>query len=168
MPWCLHTQHNISLGLPLSLLSISNICVTSTPAIAGKVPYFVTLMAPLGARAIVVKMALGDILPLKGLLLVTMFAVPINVVRKSTDVLVNLLGFVGNKLGTYLGCLCSPMLLSQELTTQPACRSSPRYVSNDRSSLLTLCLSLRASLEVLLTQPAASKSKSDVPDDVSE
>ncbi|GJT83830.1 hypothetical protein Tco_1058172 [Tanacetum coccineum] len=27
--------------------------------------------------------------------------VPINVVRKSTDVLVNLLGFVGNKLGTY-------------------------------------------------------------------
>ncbi|GKG41452.1 hypothetical protein Tco_0473203, partial [Tanacetum coccineum] len=58
-----------------------------------KVPYFVALVAPLGARAIVVKMALGafgqrslirlpfacphivdlgDILPLEGLLLVTM------------------------------------------------------------------------------------------------
>ncbi|GKG52594.1 hypothetical protein Tco_0549706, partial [Tanacetum coccineum] len=63
------------------------------PAIAGKVPYFVTLVPPLGARAIVVKMPLGafgqrspirlpfacphivdlgNILPLEGLLLVTM------------------------------------------------------------------------------------------------
>ncbi|GKD23581.1 hypothetical protein Tco_1225284, partial [Tanacetum coccineum] len=60
------------------------------PAIASKVPYFVALVAPLGARAIVVEMALGqrspirlpfacphivdlgDILPLEGLLLVTM------------------------------------------------------------------------------------------------
>ncbi|GKG35494.1 hypothetical protein Tco_0440648, partial [Tanacetum coccineum] len=30
-----------------------------TLAIASKVPYFVTLVAPLGARAIVVNMALG-------------------------------------------------------------------------------------------------------------
>ncbi|GKD46024.1 hypothetical protein Tco_1270669, partial [Tanacetum coccineum] len=136
-------------------------------SIAGKVPYFVTLVAPLGARAIVVEMALGalgqrspirfpfacphivyfgNILPFAGLLLVTMVVpgciislpfvvklpfcvgteflihqvigqlnsliqhlgsgrldVPINVVRKSTDVLVNLLSFVGNKLGTYQG-----------------------------------------------------------------
>ncbi|GJW22595.1 hypothetical protein Tco_0033217 [Tanacetum coccineum] len=78
---------------PIALLSISNICVTSTPAIASKMPYFVALVALLGARAIVVKMALGalgqrspirlpfacphivdlgDILPLEGLLLVTM------------------------------------------------------------------------------------------------
>ncbi|GKG44121.1 hypothetical protein Tco_0483214, partial [Tanacetum coccineum] len=74
-------------------LSISNVCVVSTPAIAGKVPYLVALVALLGVRAIVVKMALGalgqrspirllfayphivdlgDILPLEGLLLVTM------------------------------------------------------------------------------------------------
>ncbi|GJX02050.1 hypothetical protein Tco_0185963 [Tanacetum coccineum] len=31
----------------------------NTPAITSKVPYFVALVAPLGARAIVVKMALG-------------------------------------------------------------------------------------------------------------
>ncbi|GKB48479.1 hypothetical protein Tco_0899232, partial [Tanacetum coccineum] len=64
-----------------------------TPSIAGKVPYFVTLVAPLGARAIVVEIALGAlgqrstirlpftcprivdlgvILPFEGLLLVTM------------------------------------------------------------------------------------------------
>ncbi|GKG34229.1 hypothetical protein Tco_0436925, partial [Tanacetum coccineum] len=73
-------------------LGASNICVTSTPAIVNKMPYFVALMTLLGARAIVVKMALGalgqrspirlpfayphivdlgDILPLEGLLLVT-------------------------------------------------------------------------------------------------
>ncbi|GKC84907.1 hypothetical protein Tco_1140624 [Tanacetum coccineum] len=66
------------------------------PAIASKMPYFVALVALLGARAIMVKMALGalgqrsliglpfacphivdlgDILPFEGLLLVTM-AVP--------------------------------------------------------------------------------------------
>ncbi|GKG03330.1 hypothetical protein Tco_0310966 [Tanacetum coccineum] len=74
-------------------MSISNVCVASIPAIASKVPYLVALVALLGARAIVVKMALsalgqrspihllfacphivdlGDILPLEGLLLVTM------------------------------------------------------------------------------------------------
>ncbi|GJR21572.1 hypothetical protein Tco_0970099 [Tanacetum coccineum] len=47
------------MGAAHCLLSISNICVTSTPAIASKVPYFVALVALLGARAIVVKMALG-------------------------------------------------------------------------------------------------------------
>ncbi|GJZ49938.1 hypothetical protein Tco_0604128 [Tanacetum coccineum] len=44
---------------PIALLSISNICVASTPIIAGKVPYLVALVALLDARAIVVKMALG-------------------------------------------------------------------------------------------------------------
>ncbi|GJV67058.1 hypothetical protein Tco_1482567 [Tanacetum coccineum] len=166
MPWCSTLKTTISFrSCPIALLSISNICVTSIPAIASKVPYFVALVAPLGARAIVVKMALGAfgqrspirlpfacphivglgyILPLEGLLLVTMVVsrriislpfvvrlpfrvgaeflihqvigqlnsliqrlgsgrldVPINVFRKSTDVLVNLLGFIGNKLGTY-------------------------------------------------------------------
>ncbi|GKG37692.1 hypothetical protein Tco_0456915, partial [Tanacetum coccineum] len=87
MPWC------STLKTTISLLSISNICITSTPAIASKMPYFVALVAFLGARAIVVKMALdalgqrspirlpftcprivdlGDILPLEGLLLVAM------------------------------------------------------------------------------------------------
>ncbi|GJY63816.1 hypothetical protein Tco_0465276 [Tanacetum coccineum] len=60
MPWCSTLKTTISfVGCPIALLSISNICVTSTPAIASKVPYFVTLVAPLGARAIMVKMALG-------------------------------------------------------------------------------------------------------------
>ncbi|GKF84559.1 hypothetical protein Tco_0249457 [Tanacetum coccineum] len=60
MPWCSTLKTTISfVGCPIALLSISNICVTSTPVIASKVPYFVTLVAPLGARAIVVKMALG-------------------------------------------------------------------------------------------------------------
>ncbi|GJY23323.1 hypothetical protein Tco_0396981 [Tanacetum coccineum] len=74
-------------------LGQSSLEMPCTPVIASKVPYFVTLVAPLGARAIVVKMALGafgqrspirlpfvrphtvdlgDILPLEGLLLVTM------------------------------------------------------------------------------------------------
>ncbi|GJT46974.1 hypothetical protein Tco_0955689 [Tanacetum coccineum] len=67
--------------------------LASTPAIASKVPYFVALVAPPGARAIMVKMALGafgkrspilllfacphivnlgNIRPHEGLLLVTM------------------------------------------------------------------------------------------------
>ncbi|GKG35963.1 hypothetical protein Tco_0443641, partial [Tanacetum coccineum] len=78
---------------PIALLSISNVCVASAPAIAGKVPYLIALVALLGARAIMVKMALDalgqgspvgflltsphivelcDILPLEGLLLVSM------------------------------------------------------------------------------------------------
>ncbi|GKE90243.1 hypothetical protein Tco_1567718 [Tanacetum coccineum] len=94
MPWYSTLKTTISFGgCPIALLGISNICVTSTPTIAGKVPYFVTLVAPLGARAIVLKMALGafgqrspirlpfacphivdlgDIFPFEGLLLVTM------------------------------------------------------------------------------------------------
>ncbi|GJV52683.1 hypothetical protein Tco_1448424 [Tanacetum coccineum] len=94
MPWCSTLKTTTPFGsCPIALLSISNICITSTPAIAIKVPYFVALVALLGARAIVVKMALGalgqgspirllfacphivdlgDILPLEGLLLVTM------------------------------------------------------------------------------------------------
>ncbi|GKC33221.1 hypothetical protein Tco_1040515, partial [Tanacetum coccineum] len=94
MPWCSTLKTTIPFrSCPIALLSISNICVASTPAIAGKVPYLVALVALLGARAIVVKMTLvalgqrspiwlffacphivdlGDILPLKGLLLVTM------------------------------------------------------------------------------------------------
>ncbi|GKG24098.1 hypothetical protein Tco_0392134 [Tanacetum coccineum] len=94
MSWCSTLKTTISFGsCPIALLSVSNICATSTPAIASKMPYFVALVAPLGARAIVVEMALGalgqrspirlpfacphivdlgDILPLEGLLLVTM------------------------------------------------------------------------------------------------
>ncbi|GJW03168.1 hypothetical protein Tco_1562024 [Tanacetum coccineum] len=60
MPRCSTLKTTISLGsCPIALLSISNICVISTPAIASKMPYFVALVALLGARAIVVKMALG-------------------------------------------------------------------------------------------------------------
>ncbi|GJV13008.1 hypothetical protein Tco_1354549 [Tanacetum coccineum] len=94
MPVCSTLKTTISLGgCPIALLSISNIPVTSIPAITSKVPYFVALVAPPGAWAIVVKMALsafgqrspirlpfacphivdlGYILPLEGLLLVTM------------------------------------------------------------------------------------------------
>ncbi|GJU76997.1 hypothetical protein Tco_1274067 [Tanacetum coccineum] len=94
MPRCSTLKTTISLGsCPIALLSISNICITSTPAIASKMPYFVALVAFLGARAIVVKMELGalgqrspirlpfacphivdlgDILPLEGLSLVAM------------------------------------------------------------------------------------------------
>ncbi|GKB55691.1 hypothetical protein Tco_0911877, partial [Tanacetum coccineum] len=132
-----------------------------------KVPYLVALVALLSTRAIVTKMALGalgqrspiqllltsphivdlgDILPLEGLLLVTMVVsgliislpfvvrlsfrigaeflihqvvvqlnsliqrlgsgrldISINVIRKSTNVLVNLLSLISNKLGTYQG-----------------------------------------------------------------
>ncbi|GKD18138.1 hypothetical protein Tco_1207296, partial [Tanacetum coccineum] len=92
--WCSTLKTAISFGsCPITLLSVSNICVTSIPAISSKVPYLVALAAPLGARAIVVEMALvalgqgspirlpfacphvvdfGDILPFEGLLLVTM------------------------------------------------------------------------------------------------
>ncbi|GKE97969.1 hypothetical protein Tco_0021320 [Tanacetum coccineum] len=60
MPWCSTLKTTILLGsCRITLLSISNICVTSTPAITGKVPYLVALVALMGARAIVVKMALG-------------------------------------------------------------------------------------------------------------
>ncbi|GKF88499.1 hypothetical protein Tco_0259376 [Tanacetum coccineum] len=89
MPWRSTLKTTISLGsCPIALLSIRNICIASTPAIASKMPYFVTLVTFLGARAIVVKMTLGafgqrspirlpfacphivdlgDILPLEGL-----------------------------------------------------------------------------------------------------
>ncbi|GKG28211.1 hypothetical protein Tco_0406538 [Tanacetum coccineum] len=94
MSWSSTFKTTISFGIcPIALLSISNICVARTRAVAGKVPYLVALVSLLSTRAIVVKMALGtlgqrfpirllfacphivdlgDILPLKGLLLVTM------------------------------------------------------------------------------------------------
>ncbi|GKG32051.1 hypothetical protein Tco_0427001, partial [Tanacetum coccineum] len=94
MHWCSTLKITIPFGsCPIALLSISNVCVASTHAITGKVPYLVALVALLGAWAIMVKMALGalgqrspimllfayphivdlgDILPLAGLLLVTM------------------------------------------------------------------------------------------------
>ncbi|GJW23295.1 hypothetical protein Tco_0033917 [Tanacetum coccineum] len=60
MPWCSTLKTTIPLGSCLiALLSISNVCVASTPAIAGKVPYLIALVALLDARVIVVKMALG-------------------------------------------------------------------------------------------------------------
>ncbi|GJZ31227.1 hypothetical protein Tco_0576274 [Tanacetum coccineum] len=46
-------------GCPIAFLSTGNICVSRTPAVAGKVPYLIALVALLGAWAIVVKMALG-------------------------------------------------------------------------------------------------------------
>ncbi|GKF94977.1 hypothetical protein Tco_0284677, partial [Tanacetum coccineum] len=78
---------------PIFPLSISNISVARTSAVTGKVPYLVTFVAFLSARAIVMKMALGalgqrstirllftlphivdlgDILSLEGLLLMAM------------------------------------------------------------------------------------------------
>nr|GFD51548.1 hypothetical protein [Tanacetum cinerariifolium] len=78
---------------PIVPLSIRNVSVARTSAVAGKVPYFVTLVALLGTRAVVMKMALGalgqiptvrlpfacphivdpgNIFPFGGLLLVTM------------------------------------------------------------------------------------------------
>ncbi|GKF05017.1 hypothetical protein Tco_0035685 [Tanacetum coccineum] len=93
--WCSTLKTTIPFGSrPIALLSVSNICCTcGTSGCTGQVPYLVALVAPLGARAIVVKMALvalgqgspirlpfacphvvnfGNILPLEGLLLVTM------------------------------------------------------------------------------------------------
>ncbi|GJY53166.1 hypothetical protein Tco_0444830 [Tanacetum coccineum] len=94
MSWSSTFKTTISFGIcPIALLSISNICVARSSAVAGKVPYLVALMALLSTRAIVMKMTLGalgqrspkrllftsphivdlgDILPLEGLLLVTM------------------------------------------------------------------------------------------------
>ncbi|GKC26254.1 hypothetical protein Tco_1033548 [Tanacetum coccineum] len=94
MSWSSTFKTTIPFGIrPIALLSISNICVASTLSVAGKVPYLVALVALLSTWAIVVKMALGtlgqrslirfpftcpyiidlgDILPLEGLLLVTM------------------------------------------------------------------------------------------------
>ncbi|GJW17441.1 hypothetical protein Tco_0024877 [Tanacetum coccineum] len=58
MPRCSTLKTTISLGsCPIALLSISNICIAGTTAITSKMPYFDTLVAFLGARAIVVKMA---------------------------------------------------------------------------------------------------------------
>nr|GFC82489.1 hypothetical protein [Tanacetum cinerariifolium] len=78
---------------PIVPLSIYNVRVARTSVVASKVPYLVALVALLGTRAIVMKMSLGalgqistvrlplahphivdlgDILPFRGLLLVTM------------------------------------------------------------------------------------------------
>ncbi|GKF46914.1 hypothetical protein Tco_0136716 [Tanacetum coccineum] len=60
MPWCSTLKITIPFGsCPIALLGISNICVARTSAIAGKMPYLIALVALLGARAIVMKMALG-------------------------------------------------------------------------------------------------------------
>ncbi|GKF77133.1 hypothetical protein Tco_0229603 [Tanacetum coccineum] len=94
MSWSSTFKTTIPFGIcPIALLSISTICVSGTPAVVGKVPYLVALVALLSTRAIVLKMALGalgqrspirllltcphildfgDILSLEGLLLVTM------------------------------------------------------------------------------------------------
>nr|GFB09873.1 hypothetical protein [Tanacetum cinerariifolium] len=87
-------ETSISLRIfPIVPLSIPNVCVAKTSAVAGKVPYSVILVALLGTRVIVMKMALGalgqiptvrlplacphivdpgDVLPFGGLLSVTM------------------------------------------------------------------------------------------------
>ncbi|GKB83195.1 hypothetical protein Tco_0950090 [Tanacetum coccineum] len=60
MSWSSTFKTTIPLGIcPISLLSISNICVARTPAVVGKVPYLVALVALLSTWAIMVKMALG-------------------------------------------------------------------------------------------------------------
>ncbi|GKG12395.1 hypothetical protein Tco_0346632 [Tanacetum coccineum] len=94
MSWSFTFKTTIPFGIcPIVPLSISNISVARTSAVAGKVPYLVTFVAFLSTRAIVMKMALGalgkvspiwfpfthphivylgDILPLGGLLLMAM------------------------------------------------------------------------------------------------
>ncbi|GJX57254.1 hypothetical protein Tco_0287151 [Tanacetum coccineum] len=132
-----------------------NVCVASTPAIVGKVPYLVALVALLGARTIVVKMTLGqgspiqllfacphivdlgDILPLGRLLLVTM-------VELSFDAL-------------------------NVLTTRPTCYSSLALcLSSLRESLPSVPDAYGRSLEALPSQPAASGNQSNIPGAVSE
>ncbi|GKF84168.1 hypothetical protein Tco_0249066, partial [Tanacetum coccineum] len=94
MSWSSTFKTTIPLGNYLIVpLSISNICVARTSAVAGKVPYLVTFVAFLSTRAIVMKMALGA--------LRQVFNISLHIIRKSTDVLVNLLSFISNKLGTY-------------------------------------------------------------------
>ncbi|GKA97658.1 hypothetical protein Tco_0825552 [Tanacetum coccineum] len=94
MSWSSTFKKTIPLGnFPIVPLSISNISVARTSAVAGKVPYLVTFVAFLSTWAIVMKMALGtlgqrstirlrfarphivdlgDILSLEGLLLMAM------------------------------------------------------------------------------------------------
>ncbi|GKB54338.1 hypothetical protein Tco_0905091 [Tanacetum coccineum] len=60
MSWSSTFKTTIPFGIcPIALLSISTICVARTPAVTGKVPYLVALVALLSTRAIVMKMALG-------------------------------------------------------------------------------------------------------------
>ncbi|GKF44418.1 hypothetical protein Tco_0130970, partial [Tanacetum coccineum] len=60
--WSSTFKTTISFGIcPIALLSICNICVARTLAIAGKVPYLVALVALLSTQAIVVKMTLGTL-----------------------------------------------------------------------------------------------------------
>ncbi|GKA13570.1 hypothetical protein Tco_0693216 [Tanacetum coccineum] len=60
MTWCPTLETTISFGrCPIAPLSISNICVASTPAIVSKVPYLIALVGLLGARVIMVKLVLG-------------------------------------------------------------------------------------------------------------
>ncbi|GKF48641.1 hypothetical protein Tco_0141892 [Tanacetum coccineum] len=64
MPWCSKLKTTIPLGsYPIDLLSISNVGVGSTPAIASKVPYPITPVALLGARAIMVEIAIWASFP---------------------------------------------------------------------------------------------------------
>nr|GFC92006.1 hypothetical protein [Tanacetum cinerariifolium] len=63
MSWSSTFKTTIPLGnCPIVPLSISNISVSRTSAVAGKVPYLVTFMAFLSTRAIVMKMELGVLL----------------------------------------------------------------------------------------------------------
>nr|GEW95222.1 hypothetical protein [Tanacetum cinerariifolium] len=60
MPWSSTLKTTIPLRIcPIVPLSICNVSVARTSAVAGKVPYFVALVALLGTQAIVMKMALG-------------------------------------------------------------------------------------------------------------
>nr|GEW86216.1 hypothetical protein [Tanacetum cinerariifolium] len=60
MPCSFTFKTTVSLRIyPIVPLCIRNVCVARTSAVASKVPYFVTLVALLGTRAIVMKMALG-------------------------------------------------------------------------------------------------------------
>ncbi|GKF56663.1 hypothetical protein Tco_0167003 [Tanacetum coccineum] len=82
MSWSSTFKTTIPLrNCPIIPLSICNISVARTSAVAGKVPYLVTFVAFLSTQAIVIKMALGTLgqrytirllMSLEGLLLMAM------------------------------------------------------------------------------------------------
>ncbi|GKE21433.1 putative reverse transcriptase domain-containing protein [Tanacetum coccineum] len=125
-------------GCPIAFLSTGNICVSRTPAVAGKVPYLIALVALLGAWAIVVKMALGALGQVSPLFRIrTKFLthqvvgqlnrliqclgfgrlhISINVVRESTSVLVEFLVMTKAPTGEDLGEPLSHDSKAQEYT----------------------------------------------------